>query len=77
VGPLDILVTDIVMPGGIGAALAERLRADRPTLPVLFVSGYFREGPPLSTSTYLEKPFDAATLVRAVERVAARRSAAA
>ena len=40
-GALDLLVTDMVMPGGMnGAALAARLRGERPGLPVLFVSGY-------------------------------------
>jgi hypothetical protein len=40
-GPaIDLLVTDIVMPGMNGLALAGRLREERPGLRVLFVSGY-------------------------------------
>ena len=40
-GDVDVLVTDIVLPGGMdGLELAHRLRLDRPQLPVLFTSGY-------------------------------------
>ena len=40
---LDLLVTDVVMPGLGGGALAALLREARPDLRVLFVSGYTRE----------------------------------
>jgi signal transduction histidine kinase/ActR/RegA family two-component response regulator len=39
-GGVALLVTDVVMPGESGVALARRLRATRPDLPVLFMSGY-------------------------------------
>ncbi|MFN8586210.1 MAG: response regulator [Candidatus Eisenbacteria bacterium] len=40
-GGVSVLVTDIVMPGGMdGLELAHRLRLERPDLPVLFTSGY-------------------------------------
>jgi CheY-like chemotaxis protein len=37
---LDLLLTDVAMPAGGGLALADRLRAVRPDLPVVFVTGY-------------------------------------
>ena len=41
--PLDLLVTDAVMPGMGGPELIGRLRAHRPDLPVILVSGYAEE----------------------------------
>jgi YesN/AraC family two-component response regulator len=39
--PIDLLLTDLVMPGGVtGGELAERLRVDRPALEVVYTSGY-------------------------------------
>lgn len=38
--PIDLLVTDMTMPGMTGWELAKRLRQTRPVLPVLFVSGH-------------------------------------
>ena len=40
-GPIDLLVTDIVMPGKLqGPDLAKHLRSINPDLPVIFLSGY-------------------------------------
>jgi signal transduction histidine kinase/CheY-like chemotaxis protein len=59
--PIDLLVTDVVMPDMNGLALAERLLADRPTMKVLYMSGYNNEvvlahGTPQAGSL-IEKPF--------------------
>ncbi len=67
----DLVVTDVVMPHLSGPALVEELRAGRPTLPVLFMSGY-REPEPLDEALakphthFLAKPFTSATLLEAV-----------
>lgn len=42
-GPIDLLVTHVILPGASGAELARRLAAERPTLRVLFMSGYTNE----------------------------------
>lgn len=69
--PIDLLVTDIVMPGGTGPELAQRLRERRPGLKVLFISGYpAREATPHGIhgpgTTFLPKPFTRHVLLRAV-----------
>lgn len=42
-GPIHLLVCDVVLPGPSGPALYQRLLAQRPNLPVLYVSGYSRD----------------------------------
>ncbi|MGE3579726.1 MAG: ATP-binding protein, partial [Vicinamibacterales bacterium] len=69
--PIDLLVTDIVMPGGTGPELAQRLRERRPGLKVLYISGYpAREATPDGIhgpgTTFLPKPFTRHVLLRAV-----------
>lgn len=53
---LDLVVTDVAMPGADGPTLAARLRAERPALPVLFVTGHLL-GPALAGEAVLRKPF--------------------
>ncbi len=59
---IDVLLTDLTMPGIGGHELADRLRAGAPTLKVMFMSG-FADGNDFSTSAlppataFLEKPF--------------------
>ncbi|HLQ67868.1 MAG TPA: PAS domain S-box protein [Candidatus Limnocylindrales bacterium] len=68
---IDILVTDVVMPGMGGPELAERVTAERPSLPVLFVSGYAKdsllgEGIEGTEIAFLEKPYTTLVLARRV-----------
>lgn len=42
--PIDLLLTDVVMPGPDGVEVARRLRATRPDLAVAFMSGYSEHG---------------------------------
>ncbi|MDO9709697.1 PAS domain S-box protein [Paracraurococcus lichenis] len=62
---LDLLVTDITMPGGRGPDLALRLRAAHPGVPVIFVSGYGDPGT-LGSEIVLAKPFAPGELARLV-----------
>jgi two-component system cell cycle sensor histidine kinase/response regulator CckA len=68
---IPLLVTDLVMPGISGRELYERLRAERPKLRVLYISGYtddelVRRGS--GGAALLQKPFTAAALGAAVRR---------
>jgi CheY-like chemotaxis protein len=73
-GPLDLLLTDVVMPQVLGKDVAEAIRAIRPTAKVLYMSGYAR---PVLAGTgtleagvnLLEKPFSEAVLLAAVREV--------
>ena len=69
--PVDLLVTDVVMPGLSGPALAAAVNDTWPGTQVLFISGYTdgmlqTHGLTPSTSRLLVKPFTAATLLQAV-----------
>jgi len=67
----DLLLSDVVMPGMSGKELAEALRAVRPALPVVFMSGYTADvmvGYGHAGDELVHKPFDAATLLAAVAR---------
>jgi PAS domain S-box-containing protein len=70
---IDLLLTDVIMPGINGRILAEKLRAKRPSLKVLFMSGYTadlieRRGIENRTMCFLSKPFTASELKWAVRR---------
>ncbi|HET8580722.1 MAG TPA: response regulator [Nitrospiraceae bacterium] len=70
---IDLLITDVVMPGVNGPELARRLRALRPNLRVLFISGLMQEATirsaPLSDAGFLAKPFPAEVLVGKVQEM--------
>ncbi|NIP82357.1 MAG: response regulator, partial [Gemmatimonadetes bacterium] len=70
---IDLLLTDVVMPGASGCELAARLREDRPDLPVLYMSGYpADEVGRLGVGTdgaFIQKPFTPERLARKVRDV--------
>ena len=75
---IDVVVTDLVMPELGGRELATELRASRPGLPVLFMSGYSddemtRRGIADARVAFLAKPFSTESLVTAVREVLQRR----
>ena len=73
-GPLDVLVTDLELPGLRGCELAARLVAERPGLGIVFTSGHGEEASPCERfpgSRFLQKPFTIDGLAKAVDAVAA------
>jgi DNA-binding NtrC family response regulator len=70
--PIHLLLTDVIMPGMLGTELVERVKAIRPELGVVFMSGYSHEvlAPEALAdqdgATFIEKPFNAGQLLRAV-----------
>ena len=77
--PVQLLLTDLVMPGESGHSLATRLLEERPDIKVLFMSGYTddavaRQGLMQEGSGFLQKPFTPATLARKIREILAGRT---
>ncbi len=73
-GRLDLLLTDVVMPGMNGRELAETLGARYPGLPVIYMSGYtddavVRRGVRARDAGFLQKPFTPLTLTARVREI--------
>jgi two-component system cell cycle sensor histidine kinase/response regulator CckA len=71
---IDLLITDMVMPGMGGRELAEKITARRAGLKVLFISGYtdtsfMYEGAREPGRAFLQKPFSPRALARTVREV--------
>jgi CheY-like chemotaxis protein len=76
---IQLLLTDVVMPGMSGPALAQTIRARWPDVGVVFMSGYSQEavqkhGLLEAGARLLAKPFSLNTLVRSVEEALAGRT---
>ena len=72
--PVDLLVTDVVMPGLSGPELAEQLTSRQPQMKVLYTSGYMshaivRDGVLKAGTPFLPKPFNPDDLARKVREV--------
>ena len=71
-GQLDILLTDIVMPGLRGPELARRVARAHPEVQIVYMSGYaegFPEAQLPANSAFLQKPFRFATLLEQLKLV--------
>ncbi len=73
-GPIDLLVTDIVMPGISGHELAAHIVEKRPGLQVIFMSGYSEYAAMEAVNSdadikLLTKPFSRALILRAVQEI--------
>jgi PAS domain S-box-containing protein len=72
-GSIDLLVTDVIMPGCGGPELLSRLHVQSPTLRVLYMSGYTEQSAATQTGIdrgipFVQKPFTAAEFVRQVRK---------
>ena len=75
--PIDLVVTDVVMPKLGGPELVRNLRAVRPTIKVLYLTGYLADafgpsGAPPDGDALLQKPFTQAALRARIAQVLAK-----
>ena len=70
---VDLVITDLVMPKLNGFLLVAQIRATRPRIPVLLISGYLSQdgGRIISSGSaeFMHKPIDPPDLVAAVQRL--------
>jgi PAS domain S-box-containing protein len=81
-GPIDLMVTDMVMPGMSGIELARKVTASRPGMPVLFMSGYSEDamnhiGQVNGGGAFLQKPITPTNLTRKAREVLSARGSGA
>ncbi|HEV7990487.1 MAG TPA: PAS domain S-box protein [Gemmatimonadaceae bacterium] len=74
IGSIDVILTDVIMPGGNGPELTRQLISERPGLKVIYMSGYTedaitRHGVLDPGVTFIHKPFTAETLSQAIREV--------
>ncbi len=74
VGPIHLLLADVVLPGASGPTLADELRSRRAQLKVLFMSGYTEDaivhrGVLKPNTAFINKPFSADSLAAKIREV--------
>jgi signal transduction histidine kinase/ActR/RegA family two-component response regulator len=72
--PIHMMLTDIVMPGMNGRELADRVKAMRPEIRILYMSGYsddavLRRGVESATAEFIPKPFSLTTLTARIRDI--------
>ena len=77
--PVDLVVTDVVMPRMDGRELGRRVSQRWPDLPILYISAYemndiFRRGSPRQSAPFLQKPFPVEALITTVRDLMQSRS---
>jgi PAS domain S-box-containing protein len=77
-GQIDLLLTDVVMPGVSGPELAARVQQEYPAMAVVFMSGYtsdgvLRQGVETGEADFIQKPFSTAALATKLRQVLDRR----
>ena len=70
-GPIDLLFSDVVMPGMNGPSLYENIKLIRPAIKVLYMSGYTADtllvhGVSNKSPNFLQKPFPITVLIKKV-----------
>ncbi|MBV9181742.1 MAG: PAS domain S-box protein [Acidobacteria bacterium] len=76
---IDVLITDLIMPGARGSEVAQVARERFPGVKVIYMSGYNDrklQDDARGDTVFLEKPFDLPTLTRAIRQMVSSRSAA-
>jgi PAS domain S-box-containing protein len=73
---IDLMITDVVMPGLSGPELAEKIVSVAPGLRVLYVSGYMDSNTRPRSGAFLQKPFPAEALASKVREILSSGSAA-
>ncbi len=71
---IDVVLTDVVMPGSVGVEMIGHVRGLAPVVPVMFVSGFTAEdqGLPLDARTvFVPRPYTMASLCAAIEAAVA------
>ena len=80
-GMIDLLITDVIMPGMNGPALAKQVRAMRPETKILYMTGYsgefVRSDMLIPGVSFIQKPFTPADLRRKIRKMLADKPAPA